>query len=210
VGEDDERGYEPAGGYGVGRLLAFSDGVFAIAITLLVLTLPVPDVPKTVSDSALLDALGGLGPNLAALALSFFLITTQWITHHRLLAGVRRVFPRLLMLNSLVLFFVCVLPFSTSLIVRYGSHVPAVEVYTANLALLQAAVALMALVLAAGGQLPRRIVVNQLVIACGFLLALLLVPVLVWFGYAAAVLAGASVRILDVWRRTRQPNSTET
>jgi uncharacterized membrane protein len=123
--EDDEAG--AAGGaaghghaahtaYDVGRLLAFSDGVFAIAITLLVLGIPVPNV----QSSSLVPALQNVGPNLAGFALSFVLVGTQWIVHHRLLRQLNFCNGTVLWINLLLLMGICLVPFATSLLVKYG------------------------------------------------------------------------------------------
>jgi uncharacterized membrane protein len=105
-------------GYDIGRLLAFSDGVFAVAITLLVFGIPVPAVPN---DSAhVLAALRSIGPNLIGFALSFLLVGTQWIQHHRLLRQLTFCTGAILWINLLLLMGVCLVPFATSLLVKYG------------------------------------------------------------------------------------------
>ena len=68
VKADRERAYD------IGRLMAFSDGVFAIAITLLVLNVPVPDIRQADATSRLPAALLDTGPRLLTFALSFFLV----------------------------------------------------------------------------------------------------------------------------------------
>src|ERR1700730_2010910 len=116
--EGDERVHAS---YDVGRLLAFSDGVFAIAITLLVLGIPVPNVPPGPDQAARLAAtLSGTAGNLEGFALSFVLVGAQWISHHRILRGVTFSTARLLWLNLLLLLGICLVPFATSLLVRYG------------------------------------------------------------------------------------------
>ena len=120
MSEDDEPGGSAAhgarGGYDVGRLLAFSDGVFAIAITLLVLGIPVPAHGGALLPGELL----GLLPNLAGFALSFLLVGTQWIVHHRLLRRLDFCTGPILWLNLLLLMGICLVPFATSLLIRYG------------------------------------------------------------------------------------------
>jgi len=120
MSEDDEPGAAAAngarGGYDVGRLLAFSDGVFAIAITLLVLGIPVPSHGGPLLPGELL----GLLPNLGGFALSFLLVGTQWIAHHRLLRRLDFCTAPILWLNLLLLMGICLVPFATSLLIRYG------------------------------------------------------------------------------------------
>ena len=109
--------HDPHVAYDIGRLLAFSDGVFAIAITLLVLGIPVPNVP---SSSQLGPALHNVAPNLVGFALSFMLVGTQWIVHHRLLRQLNFCNGMLLWINLLLLMGICLVPFATSVLVKYG------------------------------------------------------------------------------------------
>jgi uncharacterized membrane protein len=97
------------------RLEAFSDGVFAVAITLLVLDLGVP----TTGGGSLITALADRWPNFAAFALSFVTIGIIWVNHHVVFGSLRRVDRPLLFLNLGLLMSVVLLPFSTSLFARY-------------------------------------------------------------------------------------------
>jgi len=99
----------------VARVEAFSDAVYAIAITLLALQL---DVPHDTSD--LWASLHDLWPSLLSFVISFAVIGAYWIAHHRLFALVERSSPRLLQLNLLALFFIVLQPFTTSLIGEFG------------------------------------------------------------------------------------------
>ena len=97
------------------RLEAFSDGVFAIAITLLVLDIHVPDPTETASLAA---------------AVSFLTIGIVWINHHAMIRRLRRVDHEVLVLNLLLLLFVGLLPFTTALMAAYlkegaGDHLAA-------------------------------------------------------------------------------------
>jgi uncharacterized membrane protein len=130
VQADPERAYE------IGRLMAFSDGVFAIAITLLVLNVPVPDIPQAEATSRLPAALLDTGPRLLTFALSFFLVGFYWIRHHQLFRRLIGVDVWLLWLNLVVLFLVCLLPFSSGVVGRYANAVVGAEVYAVNLALI--------------------------------------------------------------------------
>jgi uncharacterized membrane protein len=121
-GEDDEsRAASEGQAYDLGRLLAFSDGVFAIAITLLVLNIPVPKVTHGIGESArLAQAIAAVSPNLVGFALSFVLVGTQWIAHHKLLRQLKFTNMPILWLNLIVLMGICLVPFATSLLVDYG------------------------------------------------------------------------------------------
>jgi uncharacterized membrane protein len=116
------------------RLETFSDGVLAIAITLLTLDLP-GDVH---SPNGLWSALAASWPKFAAYALSFTVIGIMWVNHHGLMDRVARVDRSLSFINLLLLLFIAALPFSTSLFAEYlresgsDSHVAA-AVYSANL-----------------------------------------------------------------------------
>jgi uncharacterized membrane protein len=98
----------------VERLEAFSDGVFAVAITLLVLNLGVPT-----GGGSLITALADSWPTFAAFALSFVTIGIIWVNHHVVFGSLRRVDRPLLFLNIGLLMSVVLLPFSTSLFAHY-------------------------------------------------------------------------------------------
>jgi uncharacterized membrane protein len=136
VVEDDEPSTDGSRerDYDVGRLMAFSDGVFAVAITLLVFNVPVPAIAQSDAMSRLPDALLHTAPPLLTFALSFLLVGFYWIRHHQLFRQVVSADVWLLWLNLIVLFLVCLLPFSAGVVGRYHNTVIAVEVYAVNLA----------------------------------------------------------------------------
>jgi uncharacterized membrane protein len=119
-------------GRGIERIAAFSDGVFAIAITLLVLNLKIPSLPDDASTEALWTALLADLPNLQAYVLSFLVIGLFWMTHHRVFAYIRRYDTTLVWLNLFLLLFVCVLPYPTAMLGRFGGALP-VRIYVATL-----------------------------------------------------------------------------
>ncbi|SIM66025.1 TMEM175 family protein [Micromonospora cremea] len=94
-----------------GRLVAFSDAVFAIAVTLLVLEIQPPE-----DFGHLLRGLGALWSSYLAYALSFLLIGQVWVNHHVMFDRVRHVDREVLFLNTLLLMVIAFLPFSTSLL----------------------------------------------------------------------------------------------
>jgi uncharacterized membrane protein len=136
VVEDDEQ--STAGqrerDYDIGRLMAFSDGVFAVAITLLVFNVPQPAIAQNDAMSRLPGALLESAPPLLTFALSFFLVGFYWIRHHQLFRQVVSADVWLLWLNLIVLFLVCLLPFSSGVVGRYHNTVIGAEVYAVNLA----------------------------------------------------------------------------
>lgn len=96
------------------RLTFFSDAVFAIAITLLVIEVHVPHL-ATLEDAAYLAALGGLLPSFLGFALSFLTIGALWIAHHRVFGLLEEHDERLLWPNMLLLMVVAFMPFATAL-----------------------------------------------------------------------------------------------
>lgn len=96
------------------RLLALSDGVFAIALTLLVLEVPIPK-----HSTRLASDLSHQWPFYAAYAVSFITIAIAWINHHALMSGVRRVDRSLIELNLALLFFVAAVPWPTGVLALY-------------------------------------------------------------------------------------------
>ena len=101
------------------RLETFSDGVFAIAITLLVLEIRVPQVGEHAGPAALWAGLGQLWPSYLAYALAFSTILIAWIGHHAVLAQVEQVSLKLLFINGFFLLSISFLPFPTSVVAEY-------------------------------------------------------------------------------------------
>jgi uncharacterized membrane protein len=111
------------------RVVAFSDGVFAIAITLLVLTLEIPggadDLGRELRDR---------GEEFFAYGLSFAVLGKLWLAHHRFYGSLERFDGRLMSLNLLYLAFVALVPFTSDLLGDYSSERAAVILYALNLA----------------------------------------------------------------------------
>ena len=109
-----------------GRLEAFSDGVFAVAITLLVLTIKIPgiDVPAShlPNDAQLWQILLNEWPMLAAYVTSFATIGVMWINHHRLYTHIKRTSTILMLLNLLLLLMIVFVPVPTALVAEYLVH----------------------------------------------------------------------------------------
>jgi uncharacterized membrane protein len=105
-----------------GRLEAFSDGVFAIAITLLAFDLlKVPEAPagQVFSAADLAHALAGNGPIYAVFLISFITIFIMWINHHSTLKMVRKTDGVFMFANGLLLLGVTVVPFPTAMLAEY-------------------------------------------------------------------------------------------
>jgi len=102
------------------RMILFSDAVFAIAITLLVIEIKIPEEHESVSDKKLLYALGHLIPKFIGFFISFMLIGIYWTVHHRMFGFVTNYTRKLLLLNLVFLFFVALMPFSTGFYSEYA------------------------------------------------------------------------------------------
>jgi uncharacterized membrane protein len=119
------------------RIVAFTDGVFAIAITLLVLTL---EVPTDVSDLG--RQLREQWDEFFAYGLSFAVLGSLWIAHHRFFGSLARFDGRLVVLNLVYLAFIALVPFSSDLLGNYSGQSVAVILYAANLTAVTLAFAL--------------------------------------------------------------------
>jgi uncharacterized membrane protein len=117
----------------VNRLHALTDGVYAIAMTLLVLELHVPDAR---SSAELVTGLIAIAPNLFGFALGFAVLGTYWVGSAVNLSHLARVNRAALFLNVLQLFFISLLPFTTALLGRYPDETAAVIIYALHLELL--------------------------------------------------------------------------
>jgi uncharacterized membrane protein len=113
------------------RVVAFSDGVIAVAITLLVLNLDVPDV----EGEDLGDALGDVVPSVLSYLLAFALIGRFWVIHHNLFERLRGFDGQVMSLNLIFLALIALLPFSTDLYDKYTDEGVAAAVLGATLGL---------------------------------------------------------------------------
>jgi uncharacterized membrane protein len=102
-----------------GRVEAFSDGVFAIAITLLVLEIHVPEVHE---GDSLWSALGDGWPSYFAYVVGFMVIGVMWINHHTVFGYIARVNRLLLSLNLLLLLVIVAVPWAVAITARYLDH----------------------------------------------------------------------------------------
>ncbi|MEJ8277533.1 TMEM175 family protein [Pseudonocardia spirodelae] len=127
------RRYGGRGGTPVGleRITFFSDGVFAIAITLLVLPLTDTEFGEGPVGPQLLELL----PRMLTFLLSFAVIGRYWTVHHRLFDRLARADGRLMTLNLAYLFGIAFLPFPTSVLGRHGDDAAAVLLYAGTLIL---------------------------------------------------------------------------
>ena len=108
------------------RTAAFSDGVFAIAITLLVVFIEIPQVS---GDAALQEALGERAPEFRGYVIGFLVISLFWIGHHRFFAELHRFDERLMFVNLAYLAAIAFLPFATGLFGDYPDARVAVIIF---------------------------------------------------------------------------------
>jgi uncharacterized membrane protein len=120
----------PVTGLSTTRLEAFSDGVFAVAITLLVLDL---QVPQLASAGELVSRLGALWPKLLSYALSFVIVGIYWVAHHNTFHYIKRSDRNLLWLNILLLMCIVFIPFPTALLGQYPEQRVSIIIYAGAL-----------------------------------------------------------------------------
>ena len=120
----------PVAGLSTNRLVAFSDGVFAVAITLLVLNL---QIPQLASAGELVSRLGALWPKLLSYALSFVIVGIYWVAHHNTIHYIKRSDRNLLWLNILLLMCIVFLPFPTALLGQYPEERVSIIIYAGTL-----------------------------------------------------------------------------
>jgi uncharacterized membrane protein len=120
---------------GTERMLAFSDGVFAIAITLLVLDIKLPSTSEIKTATDLINALIDIIPQFLAYIFSFLIIGHYWLLHHRMFFYIKRSNRRLLLINLYFLLLVSFVPFPTALLSEHGNLQPALILYASSLIL---------------------------------------------------------------------------
>lgn len=117
------------------RIILFSDAVFAIAITLLVIELKLPEMEE-INNSTLAKALLHVLPHFFSFLLSFMIIGVYWVAHHRMFYYVVNYNARLIWLNLFFLFFIALMPFSSNIYGVYGGLNTAFLLYIFNIAML--------------------------------------------------------------------------
>lgn len=123
--------------YQLDRISFFTDGVFAIAITLLVIEFKVPVIEHP-TDAALWDRLFHMGLLLLGFLISFCIVGYYWSVHHRIFGYVEKYTSKLIWINLMFLFSVVLLPFTSGLLGEYATelqiHLP-YGIYVANICL---------------------------------------------------------------------------
>lgn len=118
------------------RLEALVDGVFAFAMTLLVISLTVPSIPKSRAAAELAPALLSMWPELLSFLIAFFVLASFWVVHHRHFHYLNAVDTPILWLNIVILIFVVLVPFTTNVSGDYSDVQIAVILFHLNLLML--------------------------------------------------------------------------
>jgi uncharacterized membrane protein len=131
--------YNQIAGQNIERIAALSDGIFAVAMTLLVLDLHAPAAALIHSDTDLIRALLALAPKLGVYVMSFLTLGIFWVGQQTQLNFLTRADRDLAWLHLMFLFFVTMIPFSTALIGEFIAYRAALLIYWLNILLLGAA-----------------------------------------------------------------------
>jgi len=107
------------------HVISFSDAVFAFAITLMALSIELPDLPSNLTQAELLDKLYDLFPQFESYIISFAVIALFWVSYHQVFNHIKGSHIVMVYLNLLFLLLITLLSLSTSLVINYGNyHIP--------------------------------------------------------------------------------------
>jgi uncharacterized membrane protein len=123
-------------GFSKHRVEALADGIFAVAMTLLVIELKLPERSTIATQQDFIEAVALLFPKFQSWVISFFVLAIFWYTHHRQFHYVRVVDGKFVRLNLLYLSFVSLMPFSSALAGEYSRMLFSQIVYSTNMTLL--------------------------------------------------------------------------
>jgi len=194
---------------GLDRIIFFSDAVFAIVMTLLILDIPVSDIPPASAAAELPVRVLDLWPKFFSYALSFMVIGTYWMAHHGTFRYFKSYDRMIMWLNLLFLLSISFVPFPTALLGEYGEQQFAVVSYAVSLAvprLLLASVWWYALRRdLLSGSLDPRILRYHLARSLAILALFLLSIIVSFFSVSAAVLSWLLMFAVDavLWRLQR-------
>lgn len=194
-------------GADTGRLESFSDGVFAIAITLLVLGL---DIPPNLAPDEILGSLGALGGQFYAAALSFMVIARFWIGHHSTFRVVQHLSGPFTVMNMMQLATVVFLPFPTLVLADYADTLVGVTLYAVAISSCGITAALLLVIARVNGLLKADVTDGQVVRRlCGLLaipvIFLLSIPIAVFSPLAAMIFwLTAAVADRPMWAIARR------
>jgi uncharacterized membrane protein len=142
---------------GTGRVEAFSDGVLAIIVTLLIFEVRLPEVRDN-SNAAMWEALAAVAPKFLGFTVSFLTVAIFWVNHHHFFSRVTHTDWKLLWANNLLLFFLAIVPFTTAVLGDHLGSSVAAFLYGLDLGLAGASFTLMgSYVFFVGNLLPGSI-----------------------------------------------------
>ncbi len=121
---------------GLDRLIFFTDAVIAIAITLLVLEIKVPEIEAGLVNAQLTRQVLALWPKYVGYITSFFVIGMYWISHHRSFCYIKSYDHVLIYINLLFLMFIAFVPFPTALLFTYPARLISVTLYAGTMAVI--------------------------------------------------------------------------
>lgn len=121
---------------GKNRVEALTDGIYAIAMTLAVLTIDVSELPAVPEGGHLINHLSVIFPHILHYAIAFFVLLSFWMAHHRHMNSIHHVDTIYTWLNLVTLFFVATITFTTDLVGSYSEYSLAVTFYAGNLLLI--------------------------------------------------------------------------
>jgi uncharacterized membrane protein len=208
---------EPETGLSFERVVFFSDAVFAIVITLLVLELKVPHLTEH-TDASLRHALVELFPNVIGFVVSFLIVGLMWVEHHRIFRFIDNYNAGLLWRNLVMLLCVSFVPFPTALFSENFWSQTAFVLYTgsfgaaaaAKLWIWRHAVATGLLKKGVGPEVERRIGRRSLAVPLGCLLAIGLSFVSVWVAPIGFAFIPLFARVLDPTTKPKRSNEETT
>lgn len=111
------------------RVEAFSDGIFAIIITLLILEIKVPEIHEHQSITELTEKLAHLLPKFIAWVISFLTVAVVWVNHHRIFESIKHINHTVFWLNANLLLWISFIPFPTALMGDYPENKLAVSFF---------------------------------------------------------------------------------
>ena len=103
------------------HVISFSDAIFAFAITIMTLSIDIPDLPTNLTQSELLDKLYDLYPQFESYIISFAVIAIFWVSYHQIFNHIKGSHITMVYLNLLFLLLITLLSLSTSLVINYGT-----------------------------------------------------------------------------------------
>lgn len=198
--------------YPKNRLEALTDGIFAVAMTILVLDLRIPDDSAVGTDASLSRALLALSPKFLPYLLSFYVLGVSWLSLIKARSRGETVGNAYAKWTLFYLLFVTLLPFTTVLMGRFTSHVLATSIYAANIGVMAlAAFLLMSLLpdpVKDDHWLDRRVSLLVLLASCVLTIALsFVIPGSALWAFALNVVGGPAARL---YKRLAAPDGVSS